>query len=307
MCAINNLIIFTIIVQAALAHPDGAPLEACTTMTPRHGSTQPQAPQTAKHDIKAFMNGGNSVEITIASKPVKLEAFKGFFLQARNGDNSQPQSGSPVGTWDLTSSNGMAKGVSCSGMPMSAVTHVDNKEKTLVNLRWTPPPNLSGSVVFVATVVQQFDTLWVGLQSTRLDFSGGTNKTSPVTTNNMSLTGLNKPGESLAVANNGSLNGNNDTALNDNNNNNNGQVSGNTAAGLLSLTNSSNMTNNNNTLDLGHPLGFASKLKFDNNNDNDNTRNGHQKKSSSGMDKKSHFNHILLYYCTVVIYFIFSL
>ena len=65
----------------------------------------------------------------------------------------------------------MFQGVSCGASANSAVTHTSSVNKTApVSLVWTPPSpaddgNSGGQVIFVATVVQSFDTYWVGIYS----------------------------------------------------------------------------------------------------------------------------------------------
>ena len=68
--------------------------------------------------------------------------------------------------------------VSCGGSARSAVTHTSGANKTApVSLVWSPPSDGrggggsggGGQVVFVATVVQSFDTYWVGIYSEALD------------------------------------------------------------------------------------------------------------------------------------------
>ena len=80
------------------------------------------------------------------------------------------------------------QGVSCGASANSAVTHTSSVNKTApVALVWTPPPPPSlspmagstaagggsggsgGQVIFVATVVQSFDTYWVGIYSDAVD------------------------------------------------------------------------------------------------------------------------------------------
>jgi len=83
-----------------------------------------------------------------------------------------------AGTWDYSGAAGLAKGVDCGGAKDSAVTHVNNDVKPSVSLIWKPPAGFSGGVIFVATVVQEFKTYWVGVQSQKLELSANGDETS---------------------------------------------------------------------------------------------------------------------------------
>lgn len=147
------------------AHKDGAPLKACMEMTPGHTGTSPQPLETAIHklmiapapQIKSVKK--DSIVVTLNGAK---GAFKGFFIQARSLTSGDVN---PVGVWDVSAASGLAKGVDCGDNKDSAVTHIDNTLKPSVSLFWTPPEKFSGKVVFVATVVQEYKTYWVGIQS----------------------------------------------------------------------------------------------------------------------------------------------
>jgi hypothetical protein len=66
----------------------------------------------------------------------------------------------------------LAKGVDCGKAKDSAVTHVNADNKPSITLVWKPPKDIKGSVVFVATVAQDFKTYWVGIQSSKVDLDG---------------------------------------------------------------------------------------------------------------------------------------
>ncbi len=106
----------------------------------------------------------NMIVVTVTS--TGSSDFKGFFMQAQSPANSDAN---PVGTWDVSGDAKFAKGVACGGRSASAVTHVDSSFKHSISLLWMPPPGFTGKVVFIATVVQDFNTYWVGIQSNALD------------------------------------------------------------------------------------------------------------------------------------------
>ncbi|KAL3218672.1 hypothetical protein MRX96_031411 [Rhipicephalus microplus] len=56
----------------------------------------------------------------------------------------------------FTPTNG-ARTLDCDDRDDSAITHVDNTEKTNVTAKWAAPPGWEGSVVFKATVVKKYE------------------------------------------------------------------------------------------------------------------------------------------------------
>lgn len=145
----------------ALARPDGAPIQACDNMVPNHGVSQKPL-ETAVHRVTAAHTPAGYT-VTVSGKPgAPGTPFKGFFIQAR----ATAVGTGPLGSWDVTASKSVAKGVNCGGKLASGVTHVDRNQKNGVSLLWVPPKDLgAGKVVFVATIVQDFSNFWVGIQS----------------------------------------------------------------------------------------------------------------------------------------------
>ena len=68
---------------------------------------------------------------------IRGSSFKGFFFQARDGQTNEW-----IGTFEKGSEN---KGYK----ECSAVTHIDNKKKDKVVLRWKAPADRSGNVYFM--------------------------------------------------------------------------------------------------------------------------------------------------------------
>ena len=161
MLAAISLLLTLLAANESLGRPDGAPIQACDNMVPNHGVSQKPL-ETAAHRVTAAHTSAGYT-VTISGKPgAPATPFKGFFVQAR----ATAGGSGPLGSWDVTASKSVAKGVNCGGRLATGVTHVDRNQKNGVSLRWVPPKDLgAGKVIFVATVVQDFNNFWVGIQS----------------------------------------------------------------------------------------------------------------------------------------------
>ncbi|NWZ32614.1 FRRS1 reductase, partial [Asarcornis scutulata] len=98
---------------------------------------------------------GNEIQVTLEA--LRDAGFKGFNLQAREieGDG-------PVGTFKITDPN--TKGLECHNMTNSAVSHANSDVKQKVTTTWIAPHNVK-DLQFIATVVQDLEKFWVGIQS----------------------------------------------------------------------------------------------------------------------------------------------
>ena len=95
------------------------------------------------------------------------DKFKGFLLQARCAD------GNIIGTFEQLTNKNHTKYLQCSNTeskePHSALTHSDPTLKQSVKVKWTPPKDFSGKVKVLATMVKEFKTFWVKLESETLE------------------------------------------------------------------------------------------------------------------------------------------
>ncbi|NXU10577.1 FRRS1 reductase, partial [Pardalotus punctatus] len=101
---------------------------------------------------------GNEVQVTLEA--LGDAGFKGFNLQAREIDGDVP-----VGTFKITDPN--TKGLECHNMTNSAVSHANSDVKQKVTTTWIAPPDVR-ELQFIATVVQNIENFWVGIQSKTL-------------------------------------------------------------------------------------------------------------------------------------------
>ncbi|KAL8586799.1 hypothetical protein ACOMHN_061312 [Nucella lapillus] len=154
------LLALTLVPQGARAYPTGATLSECDSMMPNHrtASAQPanvNVPFTITPSKMTYY-GGEKIMVTVTGGNTM---FKGLLLKAMTS------SASFVGSFSATSQGSPVKFLGCSNMQNSAVTHTNRDLKTSVVFYWTAPSASVGNVTFRATVVQQFDTFFVGVTS----------------------------------------------------------------------------------------------------------------------------------------------
>ncbi|RLW05881.1 hypothetical protein DV515_00004961 [Chloebia gouldiae] len=101
---------------------------------------------------------GNEVQVTLEA--LGDAGFKGFNLQAREIDGDVP-----VGTFKITDPN--TKGLECHNMTNSAVINANSDVKQKVTTTWIAPQDVR-ELQFIATVVQNLENFWVGIQSKSL-------------------------------------------------------------------------------------------------------------------------------------------
>lgn len=149
-------------------YPNGARVGACETMTPGHGA----AVQTGPSPYQVTLNNeryspGNRITITVSGG-----TFRGLLVQARPANCSTVT----FPTFSLMANESNFQTLDCNSVANSAVTHTNRNDKTQAEFYWTPAASL-GHVYFRATVVQNFNTYWVGIQSSVLS---DTNSADPV-------------------------------------------------------------------------------------------------------------------------------
>ncbi|NXF57577.1 FRRS1 reductase, partial [Ciccaba nigrolineata] len=101
---------------------------------------------------------GNEIQVTLEA--LKDVGFKGFNLQARETEGDVP-----VGTFKITDPN--TKGLGCHNMTNSAVSHANSDVKQKITTTWIAPHDVR-DLQFIATVVQDLEKFWVGIQSKTL-------------------------------------------------------------------------------------------------------------------------------------------
>ncbi|XP_054279295.1 putative ferric-chelate reductase 1 homolog [Macrosteles quadrilineatus] len=143
--------------QVVQGFSGGAPPTTCNDMVPKHRDTAAQngvAPYTVAPSHPHTQEGKVRVMISSQGAP----GFTGFLLQAR-------EPGSPAALGSFTEVPEEAKVLNCGDGENNAVTHSSGLLKQAVELEWEAPAEWEGDVNFVATVVSNYTTYWVGLPS----------------------------------------------------------------------------------------------------------------------------------------------
>ncbi|NWX08957.1 FRRS1 reductase, partial [Caloenas nicobarica] len=142
----------------------------CDSLLPNY-ETEPQTSAPPYIITASFDNfePGNEIQVTLEA--LKDVGFRGFNLQAREIEGDVP-----VGTFKITDPN--TKGLDCHNATNSAVSHANSDEKKKVTTTWIAPHGVR-DLQFIATVVQDLEKFWVGIQSKTLTatHSGSVNAT----------------------------------------------------------------------------------------------------------------------------------
>ncbi|NWX43570.1 FRRS1 reductase, partial [Steatornis caripensis] len=131
----------------------------CDSLLPNY-EAQPQTSAPPFVITVSFDNFEPGNEIQVNLKALKDVGFKGFNLQAREIEGDVP-----VGTFKITDPN--TKGLECHNMTNSAVSHANSDVKQKVTTTWIAPHDVR-DLQFIATVVQDPETFWFGIQSKTL-------------------------------------------------------------------------------------------------------------------------------------------
>ncbi|XP_063221825.1 putative defense protein 3 [Bacillus rossius redtenbacheri] len=139
---------------AALAFPDGAPIDVCVKARrnqPHHGQARPRvdAPPYSVTASADTYSPGDKISVVITS--LDGTPFRGFFMQARDAASDEW-----LGAFEAAENINLLP-------ECSSITHADNKDKLQATLIWTAPAQGMGNVYFTGAVVQQYDTFWADL------------------------------------------------------------------------------------------------------------------------------------------------
>ncbi|XP_045604530.2 LOW QUALITY PROTEIN: defense protein l(2)34Fc [Procambarus clarkii] len=138
------MVMMACMVTTAAGMSDHVPLEACKSMIPEGhgaGAQTSRPPYTLSAQSNALATGP---QVTVQLEGLGSGAkFKGFFVRAFDSS-----SGSSLGSFTRA-----PKTIDCDGQA-SGAHHANPDPKRSVTLTWVPPPGYTGSVIFLATVVQ---------------------------------------------------------------------------------------------------------------------------------------------------------
>ncbi|XP_021363148.1 putative ferric-chelate reductase 1 [Mizuhopecten yessoensis] len=141
-------------VGVAWSYSMGAPSSTCSTMFPLHNGSPAQTSQSPYffQFIKSTYSPGELISVNLAGNGVLL---KGYQIQARDGV------GKVVG--QFTSAAG-GRTINC-GVENGALTHQNARDKPGVSFTWQAPNPAVGNIVFIATVLQNYNVFWVNVNS----------------------------------------------------------------------------------------------------------------------------------------------
>ncbi|XP_045117607.1 putative ferric-chelate reductase 1 homolog isoform X2 [Portunus trituberculatus] len=136
----------------------GSPDTTCRTMEPLHGVSRQitPAPFTITPSV-VEIEGGKQMEVTLEAG--QGTSFKGFLVEGRSAETQDV-----VGTF-FTEDH---KYLNCDNGVNNAVTHRGPAAKSKVAIKWEPPSDFSGDVVFTGSFVQERTVFWVGVTSEKV-------------------------------------------------------------------------------------------------------------------------------------------
>ncbi|XP_065088018.1 putative ferric-chelate reductase 1 homolog isoform X1 [Ochlerotatus camptorhynchus] len=155
-------LVLSVLIGPIITLPNGAPVSVCNTMLPFHGGGIPPLTTTSPFRITpvtSVVGSGQELQVEIESFPANV-VFKGFMIQARN--RFPPNE--VLGQFELTDESAV-KLINCGGEANTA-THTNTQTKKDLALEWIAPAGFKGEVVFNATIAQDYDKFWVGIEST---------------------------------------------------------------------------------------------------------------------------------------------
>jgi hypothetical protein len=156
------LLAYVLCVHRAVALPDGAPEDACGTMTPEHPNTAPQtrpAPFSIILSQETYIPG-DTIGIRVTIKMTEPgRTFKGFMILTRRMDTENRTLGSfrkIPGTKHVCSTAGLTHTAGNPSGPMRELT-----------VEWNPPSSTQSpiNIQFRVTIVVDFQTYWVDERS----------------------------------------------------------------------------------------------------------------------------------------------
>ncbi|XP_035491644.2 putative ferric-chelate reductase 1 [Scophthalmus maximus] len=161
-------------VEQRVCFPNGSVASSCGSLMPAHPPFSPSArspPFTLSTSSTTYRPGG-VVTVTVEVVESSPSEFQGFLLQARSTQVNALLW--PVGKFTNINTS-LFTALHCKNMENSTVSQASGAKRKKVQLTWEAPSNCNyGEIYFSATLVQDYTTFWVQLNSSslRLDNSG---------------------------------------------------------------------------------------------------------------------------------------
>ncbi|XP_022059973.1 putative ferric-chelate reductase 1 isoform X2 [Acanthochromis polyacanthus] len=161
-------------VHRCVCFPNGSVAFSCGNMMPVHPPFTPStsSPPFTVSTSAATYRPGDVITVTLAVVDNSSSQFQGFLLQARS--RAQQALLWPVGKFTNINAS-QVTALHCKNIQNSTVSQASGDKKNEVRLSWEAPSSRNyGDVYFSATLVQDYSSFWVGLNSSsvKLDVSG---------------------------------------------------------------------------------------------------------------------------------------
>ncbi|XP_036939231.1 putative ferric-chelate reductase 1 [Acanthopagrus latus] len=162
-------------VEEYVGFPNGSVVISCGNMMPVHPPFTPSTsspPFTLSTSSATYRPGG---VITVTMEMVKNSSmeFQGFLLQARSW-NGQALLW-PIGKFRGINTT-LFTAVHCNNMENSTVSQASGVKKKKVQLTWeAPSSSYYGDIFFSASLIQDYTTFWVQLNSSTLSLESSGN------------------------------------------------------------------------------------------------------------------------------------
>ncbi|XP_071496612.1 uncharacterized protein [Diadema antillarum] len=148
-----------LLTEQSWAYSSGAPISACSSLTPGH----PYTPQTAASPFTInpkVQYYGPSAPIEVTLNATTGNSFKGFIIQARAVGSI-----TPIGIFG-EDDTGEAQRLDCpADFRANTLTHSSNRAKTSITFSWTAPNDIDGEIEFIGSFVQRYNTFWTNVRS----------------------------------------------------------------------------------------------------------------------------------------------
>ena len=175
---ILSFLLVVLLVNPIKPYSNGAPDVACDKMFPGHGfdaQSNDELPVTLVVLPEGPIAPGETVTITLEAheneKEFLNEGFEGFLIQARrvnsvkqSADDREKELLTPLGFFSTRE----AIPRNCSEGIHNAITHRNRKKKKSVSSKWVAPEDYEGEIYFKYTVVVDYYTYWVGVETSRI-------------------------------------------------------------------------------------------------------------------------------------------
>lgn len=139
-----KIVILCVVLKLHLssAFSSGAGTSACETMTPQHGSNEPQTSEAPFTFSLSSQNVGQGETMTITIESENDFGFRGFMIQARG----LTEASEVVGRFEFIDGS---RSVLCGDLPPNSVaTHSSSALKTRLQLTWQAPTDFIGIINF---------------------------------------------------------------------------------------------------------------------------------------------------------------